>query len=98
MNASLWDSPLGAFADDVAARQPGPAGVATAAVAATLGVSLLMKMLELRGQQSGLIGAAREIAAELRAAADADCAAIAASLHSPEAISVPLGAARAVIH
>jgi formiminotetrahydrofolate cyclodeaminase len=74
MNASLWDLPLGSVVDEVAARQPAPAGVAAAAIAATL-----------------------EIAAELRAAADADCEAIRGSLTSPEAMNVPIRAARAAI-
>lgn len=97
MNGSLWDSPLGSVADEVAGRQPAPAGVAAAAVAATLGVSLLMKTLVISGQRPDLLSAARKIAAELRAAADADCAAIRTSLRSPEAMQIPLGAARAVI-
>jgi len=97
MNASLWDLPLGSVADDVAGRQPAPAGVASASIAATLGVSLLIKTLEIRGQRVDLSSAAREIGAELRAAADADCEAIRGSLQSPEAMSVPLRAARAAI-
>jgi len=97
MNASLWDLPLGSVVDEVAARQPAPAGVAAAAIAATLGVSLLVKALEIRGQRPDLSRAAREIAAELRAAADADCEAIRGSLTSPEAMNVPIRAARAAI-
>jgi formiminotetrahydrofolate cyclodeaminase len=97
MSASLWDSSLGSFADDVAGRQPAPAGVATSVVAAALGVSLLLKTLEIRGVRPDLRQAAREVAARLRAAADADCAAIRASLRSQDAIDVPLRAARAVL-
>ena len=97
MNVSLWDLPLGSVADEVASRQPAPAGVAAAAIAATLGVSLLIKTLEIRGPRPDLRNAAREIGAELRAAADADCEAIRGSLTSPEAMSVPLRAARAAI-
>ena len=97
MNASLWDSPLGSFADDVAGRQPAPAGVAAAAVAATLGISLLIKVLEIRNQRPDIRASARQIGAELRAAADADCAAIRSSLRSPEAMDVPVRAARAIM-
>jgi formiminotetrahydrofolate cyclodeaminase len=97
MNASLWDTPLGAVTDDVAGAQPAPAGVAAAAIAATLGVSLLIKTLEISGQRPDLRSAAHQIAVELRAAADADCTAIRASLRSPEAMSVPLQAAQAAI-
>ena len=50
MNASLWDLPLGSVADDVAGRTPAPAGVASASIAATLAVSLLIKMLEISGK------------------------------------------------
>jgi len=97
MNASLWDLPLGTVADEVAAHQPGPAGVAAAAITATLGASLLIKTLEISGQRPDLRSTAKELGAELRAAADADCEAIRGSLRSPEATNIPLGAVRAVV-
>ena len=97
MNASIWDSPLGAVADAVAARDPAPAGVAACAVAGTLGVSLLIKVLEIRDQRADIRAAARQVSGELRAAADADCAAIRESLRSDEAIDIPMRAVRSII-
>jgi hypothetical protein len=66
-------------------------------VAATLGLSLLIKVLEIRRQRADLRDAAQEVARELRALADADCAAIRASLKSAEAMQIPVRAARAVL-
>ena len=97
MDASLWDSTLGVVADQVAGREPGPAGVAAAAVAATLGVGLLVKVLEIRGKRADLRDAARELAQQLRALADADCAAVRAGLKSAEAREIPVRAARYVL-
>lgn len=97
MNVSLWDLKLGSVADEIAGRQPAPAGVAAATVAATLGVSLLIKVLEIRGQRPDVRAAAREIAVELRILADADCAAIRTSLKSAEALQIPIHAARCVL-
>jgi len=98
MNASLWDLPLGSVADDVAGRTPAPAGVASASIAATLAVSLLIKMLEISGKRRDLRDEVQRLSAELREAADADCAAIRDSLQSTEAMNVPMRAARAAFH
>ena len=88
---------LADFADALASRDPAPAGVAAAAVAATLGASLLIKVLEIRKQRPEIVSEARTLIAELRNAADADCAAIRQSLQSQEAIQAPLRAARAAV-
>ena len=93
---SLWDAPLGSVADDIAGHEPAPAGVAAAVVAAAFGVGLLIKTLTISGQRPEIRAAALQVAADLRAAADADCAAVSASLRSPEAIAVPRRALRLV--
>ena len=88
---------LADFSDALASRDPAPAGVAAAAVAATLGASLLIKVLEIRKQSPGVVSEARALVAELREAADADCAAVRQSLRSQDAIAAPLRAARATV-
>lgn len=86
---------IAVFCDQLASREPAPAGVAAAAVAAAFGASLLRKTLEIRGVRPDLARAARELAGALRAAASADIAAVAA--HPLEAAALqaaPLEAAR----
>ena len=80
MNDSLWQETLGTFQESVGAPQPMPAGVATAAVSAALGLSLLVKVLRIRGIRPDLLRSAQELIEELRAVADADIAAIRAYL------------------
>ncbi|HEY2845325.1 MAG TPA: cyclodeaminase/cyclohydrolase family protein [Bryobacteraceae bacterium] len=105
MPRSIWSDSLAAFSDSVAATRPAPAGVAAAAVAAELGVSLLIKALSITGGQDELLAAARLESAHLRGAADRDIGAVlefmrardAAAMQeaTKEAIEAPLRAARA---
>ncbi|MFM2125071.1 MAG: Formiminotransferase-cyclodeaminase [Acidobacteriota bacterium] len=76
MNDSLWHETLGSFQESVGAPQPMPAGVATAAVSAALGLSLLVKVLRIRGIRPDLLRSSQELIEELRDVADADIAAI----------------------
>lgn len=78
MGDSIWPRPLAEFQESVAAAQPAPAGVATAATSAALGVSLLVKVLRIRGVRPELLPQALALIEELRAAADADVTAISA--------------------
>ena len=103
MPRSIWSESLGAFSDAVAATRPAPAGVAAAAVAAELGMSLLIKTLAITGGHGDLLEAARREAAHLCGAADDDIGAVmeymrardAATLR--QAIEAPLRAARAAV-
>jgi formiminotetrahydrofolate cyclodeaminase len=76
MSASLWQAPLAEFQSEVSAAQPAPAGVAVACVTAALAVSLLIKVLRITGQRPDLLDPALRLMEELRAAADADVAAV----------------------
>ncbi len=95
MNVSMW-----AFCDEVASRSPAPAGVAAAAVAADLGLSLLIKTLVITGKRPELLEAARAESARLRQAVDDDIAAVRELMRSRDAaamkkaIEVPMRAAR----
>jgi formiminotetrahydrofolate cyclodeaminase len=103
MPHSIWSESLASFSDRVAATRPAPAGVAAAAVAAELGISLLIKTLAITGGQGDLLDAARRESAHLRGAADEDIGAVleymrardAAALR--QAIEAPLRAARAAV-
>lgn len=99
MDASIWPTPLGEFQESVAAPQPMPAGVATAAATAALGLSLLMKALRITGQRADLLGPAQELVDELRAAADADVEAVKNYIQNRDKsglLTVPARAAHAV--
>ncbi|MEP6961816.1 MAG: cyclodeaminase/cyclohydrolase family protein [Acidobacteriota bacterium] len=76
MDASLWQDTLDGFQQGVAADRPTPAGVATAAVTAALGLSLLVKALRITGKKPELLEPALKLIEELRSAADADVAAV----------------------
>jgi formiminotetrahydrofolate cyclodeaminase len=76
MHASVWRMPVEELQAAVAAPRPAPAGVTTAAVSAVLGLSLVVKVLRIRGVRPELLAAALELIAELRAGADADIAAV----------------------
>lgn len=76
MDASLWQAPLAQFQSDVATTQPAPAGVAVACVTAALGLSLLVKVLRITGKRPDLLEPALHLIEDLRAAADADVAAV----------------------
>ena len=103
MPRSIWSEPLTAFSDSVAATRPAPAGVAAAAVAAELGISLFIKTLAITGGQRDLLDAARRQAAQLRGAADDDIGAVMELMRAKDAAAVrqaieaPLRAARAVV-
>ena len=103
MPHSIWPESLASFSDRVAATRPAPAGVAAAAVAAELGISLLIKTLAITGGQDELLNAARREAAHLRGAADDDIGAVMAYMSARDAdalrqaIEAPLRAARAAV-
>lgn len=103
MSQSIWNVPLATFCDLVAARRPAPAGVASAVVGATCGLSLLVKALAITGRNDLLLEAAVRLSRRLQATADEDIAAVqrysrtgdAADLE--RATEVPLRAARAAV-
>jgi formiminotetrahydrofolate cyclodeaminase len=103
MPRSIWSDSLASFSDSVAATRPAPAGVASAAVAAELGISLFIKALAITGGQSELLEAARRQAAQLRGAADDDIGAVMELMRAKDAaalgqaIEAPLRAARATV-
>jgi formiminotetrahydrofolate cyclodeaminase len=76
MSASVWQTTLKEFQAEVAAPQPAPAGVATSCVAAALGLSLLVKVLRIKGKHDNLIPSALDLIEELQSTADADIAAV----------------------
>jgi formiminotetrahydrofolate cyclodeaminase len=103
MSRSIWSESLASFSDAVGATRPAPAGVAAAAVAAELGISLLIKTLAITGGQDELLKAARMERAHLRGAADDDIGAVMAYMQTRDAaalrqaIEAPMRAARATI-
>jgi formiminotetrahydrofolate cyclodeaminase len=103
MSRSIWSDSLVSFSDSVGATRPAPAGVAAAAVAAELGMSLLIKTLAITGGNNELLEAARREASHLRGAADDDIGAVMAYMQSRDAaalrqaIEAPLRAARATV-
>jgi formiminotetrahydrofolate cyclodeaminase len=103
MPRSIWSESLATFSDSVAATRPAPAGVAAAAVAAELGISLLIKTLAITGGQDELLNAARKESAHLRGAAGDDIGAVMAYMQARDAVALrqaieaPLRAARATV-
>lgn len=103
MPPSIWSESLGSFSGSVAATRPAPAGVASAAVAAELAMSLMIKALAITGGQEELLDAARREAAHLRGAADEDIGAVMAYMRVRDAdalrqaIEAPMRAARAAV-
>lgn len=103
MPHSIWSESLATFSDSVAATRPAPAGVAAAAVAAELGISLLIKTLAITGGQDDVLSAARQEAAHLRGAADEDIGAVMTFMQARDAaalrqaIEAPMRAARATV-
>jgi formiminotetrahydrofolate cyclodeaminase len=98
MTGSLWNSPLGDVQESVAEARPTPAGVATATIAAALGLSLVVKVLRIRGRRQDLIEQALALIAELRSLADEDVAAVEAYMQRREKaamIAIPERAAEA---
>jgi formiminotetrahydrofolate cyclodeaminase len=103
MSRSVWSESLTSFSDAVAATRPAPAGVAAAAVAANLGLSLLIKTLAITGGHGDFLDAAHLEAAHLRGAADDDIGAVMEVMRARDAtamraaIETPLRAARAAV-
>jgi formiminotetrahydrofolate cyclodeaminase len=77
--SELWTASLKSFSDDLSGTQPVPAGVAAAAVSGSLGLALLIKVLEIAGKKhlrpDSLIEAARRESAQLITLAGQDAAA-----------------------
>lgn len=96
MSTSLWHAPLDEFRENLAAAQPAPAGVAASCVAATLGISLLMKVLRITGRRPDLLPLAERLANELRVAADADVEAVWAYIQARDAVGLHEVPARAL--
>jgi formiminotetrahydrofolate cyclodeaminase len=61
MADSIWRSTLEEFRGQIAGSAPVPAGVSVAAVSATLGLSLLMKVLEITRKRKDFSGDPRKI-------------------------------------
>ncbi len=103
MPRSIWPESIASFSDAVAATRPAPAGVAAAAVAAELGIGLLIKTLAITGGHGDLLDDARRERAHLRGAVDDDIGAVMAYMQSRDAaalrqaIEAPLRAARAAV-
>ncbi len=98
MPDSVWSRTLREFRERVAGTARAPAGVATACVTAALGMSLLIKVLEIAGRRKAIprewIGRAQRIAADLALAADEDTAAVLAR-DVAKMSAIPPAAARA---
>ncbi len=56
MSDSIWSATLATFCDRLASLEPVPAGVSAAAVGATLGLGLLVKVLEIAGKRKDFAG------------------------------------------
>jgi formiminotetrahydrofolate cyclodeaminase len=92
MAGSIWTQTLAAFRDELAGVEPAPAGVTASMVTATLGLSLLVKVLEItrRRRDSGesaqrlatLLDAARHYALQLAHDADKDVIAVSGYINS----------------
>ncbi len=68
MSESIWTAPLSAFVERVSSLDPVPAGVSSAAVAATLGLALLTKVLEVVRKRKDFTGDRDFVAALLHEA------------------------------
>lgn len=103
MSRSIWSESLASFSDSLAATRPAPAGVTAAAVAAELGISLMIKAMSITGGHDDLVDAARKQAAHLRGAADDDVGAVLEFMRDRDAaarrqaIEAPMRAARAAV-
>jgi len=113
MADSIWKSTLAGFRDQLATAAPTPAGVSTAAVSASLGLALLMKVLEITRNRKNFSGdprrieemlvSARQASLQLDQCADDDIAAFNAYMSTRlpaalhRAIEVPLRAGHAAV-
>ena len=68
MAESIWESTLQEFRDQLASRDPVPAGVSVAAVSASLGLSLFIKVLEISRTRKDFQGDGVKIEAQLASA------------------------------
>jgi formiminotetrahydrofolate cyclodeaminase len=66
----IWKSTLESFRESVASAEPAPAGVSVSAVSATLGLSLLEKVLEIMAKRKNFVGDRGRLAALRQAARD----------------------------
>jgi len=66
----IWESTLESFRRSVASAEPVPAGVSVSAVSATLGLSLLQKVLEIVARRKSFAGDPAELATLRHAAKD----------------------------
>jgi len=64
----IWDATLESFRESVASAEPAPAGVSVSAVSATLGVSLLQKVLEIVAKRKSFAGDLAHLASLRQAA------------------------------
>jgi methenyltetrahydrofolate cyclohydrolase len=64
----IWNATLESFRDSVASAEPAPAGVSVSAVSATLGVSLLRKVLEIMAKRKSFAGDSGRLASLRQAA------------------------------
>ena len=113
MDSSIWTTTLASFSEEVVAANPAPAAVAVSSVTANLGLSLLIKVLEITAKRKNFAGDSQKVRAlveaarceseQLVAAADEDIAAVRQYLISRNpsavrnAIEVPMRAARAAV-
>lgn len=65
---TIWNSTLESFRESVASAEPTPAGVTAAAVSATLGVSLLLKVLAIVARRKSFAGDIEKLSPLLQAA------------------------------
>jgi formiminotetrahydrofolate cyclodeaminase len=84
MAVSLWRQSMEEFQESVAAAKPAPAGVATSAATAALGLSLLIKVLKITGKCEELVEPAQKLVIDLREVADADVEAVSAYIQKRE--------------
>ena len=111
MQESIWTASLASFHDELAGTRPAPAGVTASAVAANLGLGLLIKALGIIGKKknvASLLDAARRESAHLKQSADDDIAAFdeymdclrrkqPAGAAMRKAIEVPMTSARSAV-
>jgi hypothetical protein len=84
MRVSLWRQSMEEFQESIAAAKPAPAGVATAAATAAMGLSLLIKVLRITGKCPELIEPLLKLVIDLREVSDADVEAVSAYIERRE--------------
>jgi formiminotetrahydrofolate cyclodeaminase len=106
MADSVWKSTLAEFRDQLAGRDPVPAGVSAAAIAASLALSLLVKVLEIArnrrdfradpGKIEEILASAHAESSKLTQYADEDAAAFAAYMASRGTPNEPAALRKAI--